>query len=500
MDQPTILRTTKIGGGFVKEDVIDYIDELNSKMEAMQKELDDAKNSSQSNAVPQQEIAKYRTQIDSLQEKLNASNNALRSARKENDELKKQLAGKGIPTGAANPQAQAALENAKKEIESLKSQLAAKTAQGGNQQLQNAFEAAKKEIAVLKASLAEQKSAGAAKAPDNSAVNAELAKAKQELAKLVAELKTKTEQLNAKTKESAEKDAKITALAKEGESAKKKDEEISKLNAEVTKLKADLSNPAAIMGNFFADAQEMVNKRKQEADADAEKTIKEAEEKAEKIVKEANEKADKTVKDANEKADKTIKEYNEKTSKLNEMSETVRSILFSEIESVNSKLATLATTINDIATQTSDKVDEAKAIMSEARKAVESDDGKISLKPVEPINKPASNAKAPAPASPKPVAEIAEVPKQKPVDSVKPAASAMSGMDDIMIKPVANNPKPAVTQTPPPKPAVTQTPPPKPAPAPVKSEPPKKKPINNFGFDMEALLKAAEAEATKSEE
>lgn len=497
MEQPTILRTTKIGGGFVKEDVIDYIDELNSKMEAMQKELDDAKNSSQSNAVPQQEIAKYRTQIDSLQEKLNASNNALRSVRKENDELKKQLAGKGIPTGIANPQVQAELENAKKEIVNLKSQLAAKTAQGGNQQLQNAFEAAKKEVATLKAALAEQKSAGAGKAPDNSAVNAELAKAKQELSKLVAELKTKTDQLNAKTKESADKDAKITALAKESESAKKKDEEISKLNAEVSKLKADLSNPAAIMGNFFADAQEMVNKRKQEADADAEKTIKEAEEKAEKIVKEANEKADKTikeadekadktVKEANEKADKTIREYNEKTSKLNEMSETVRSILFSEIESVSSKLATLTTTINDITAQTSDKVDEAKAIMNEARKAVETNDSKAFIKPVENINKPASDSKADAPAAPKPVAEM---PKQKPVDIVKPVAPAMSGMDDIVIKPVASNPKPAVTQTPPPKPAPA-----------VKNEPPKKKPINNFGFDMEALLKAAEAEASKTEE
>ncbi|MDE6521073.1 MAG: hypothetical protein K2K91_11580 [Ruminococcus sp.] len=486
MEQPTILRTTKIGGGFVKEDVIDYIDELNSKMEAMQKELDDAKNSSQSNAVPQQEIARYRTQIDSLQEKLNASNNALRSVRKENDELKKQLAGKGIPTGTANPQVQAELENAKKEIANLKSQLAAKTAQGGNQQLQNAFEAAKKEVATLKAALAEQKSAGAGKAPDNSAINAELAKAKQELSKLVAELKTKTDQLNAKTKESADKDAKITALAKESESAKKKDEEISKLNAEVSKLKADLSNPAAIMGNFFADAQEMVNKRKQEADADAEKTIKEAEEKAEKIVKEANEKADKTVKEANEKADKTIREYNEKTSKLNEMSETVRSILFSEIESVSSKLATLTTTINDITAQTSDKVDEAKAIMNEARKAVETNDSKAFIKPVENINKPASASKATAPAAPKPVAEV---PKQKPADTVKPVAPAMSGMDDIVIKPVASSPKPAVTQTPPPKPAPA-----------VKNEPPKKKPINNFGFDMEALLKAAEAEASKTEE
>ena len=39
MDEPTVLRTTKIGGGFVKEDVMQYLDELNSKIVTLEDEL-----------------------------------------------------------------------------------------------------------------------------------------------------------------------------------------------------------------------------------------------------------------------------------------------------------------------------------------------------------------------------------------------------------------------------------------------------------------------------
>ena len=43
MDQPNVLRTTKIGGGFVKEDVLAYVDELNSQIYALQEERDELK-------------------------------------------------------------------------------------------------------------------------------------------------------------------------------------------------------------------------------------------------------------------------------------------------------------------------------------------------------------------------------------------------------------------------------------------------------------------------
>ncbi len=211
MEQPTVLRTTKIGGGFVKEDVLTYLDELNSKIESLEKELAESSGPPQP-AVDPQEIAKYRNQIDNLQEKLNAANNGWRAARKENDELKKQLdqikAGKGIPTDSGN---KAALDAARKEIDNLKAQLANKVPQG-NPQAQAALDAAKKEVAALKAQLAQQKSTGGG--ADTSALNAELTKAKQDLSRAAAEIKSKTEQLNAKIKESADRTVKLQSLEK----------------------------------------------------------------------------------------------------------------------------------------------------------------------------------------------------------------------------------------------------------------------------------------------
>ena len=88
MDQPNVLRETKMGQkGFVKEDVLMYIDELNSQNEELKKELEKSSGS----AADPQEIIKYRNQIDNLQEKLNASNNALRQAKKENEDLQQQI-------------------------------------------------------------------------------------------------------------------------------------------------------------------------------------------------------------------------------------------------------------------------------------------------------------------------------------------------------------------------------------------------------------------------
>ena len=129
MEQPIVLRETKMGQkGFVREDVLMYLDELNTKITDLTKELEE---SSGKKPADSQEIIKYRNQIDNLQEKLNASNNALRMAKKENEELQQQIsklkAGTSAPaaTPAVDAQTKAALEAAKKEIDSLRAQLKA---------------------------------------------------------------------------------------------------------------------------------------------------------------------------------------------------------------------------------------------------------------------------------------------------------------------------------------------------------------------------------------
>lgn len=516
--EPTVLRETKIGQkGFIKEDVLTYLDELNSKIEALETDL---KNASEKGPSDPQEIIKYRSQIDNLQEKLNKSNQALREAKKENEELQKQVtalkSGNPAAAAAANPQTQAALEAAKKEIDSLRNQLkaaeqkaaAAPANAQANPQISAALEAAKKEIDNLrnqlkaadqKAAAAEQKAASAQAAPaaDNSAINAELAKTKEELAKAAADIKAKTDELkkksdelDAKIKESAEKDNKLAQLTKDAESAANKDKQIEELNKEVAQLKEAASNPAALMGNLFAEAQKTVSQLKLQAQQEADQTTKEANEKADRVVREAtlnaekatreaDEKAEKVIKDANVAAEATIKEANErakatvddaniKADKINEMSATVRNMLMNEIDSVGARFNDLASALMKLNNQTADKMNESKLIISEARKAVEPNDNNT-VKRAEAPKADFVAAKAPT-ATP-------EKKDQKPSDPFAnmPGGSYNNGnansFNNTASKPVQEAPKPAA-----------------------------KKSVSNFNFDMSDLLKAAEEEAAKESE
>lgn len=524
--EPTVLRETKIGQkGFIKEDVLTYLDELNSKIEALETDL---KNASEKGPSDPQEIIKYRSQIDNLQEKLNKSNQALRESKKENEELQKQItalkSGNPAAAAAANPQTQAALDAAKKEIDNLRNKLkaaeqraaAAPANASANPQISTALEAAKKEIDNLrnqlkaadqKAAAAEQKAAAAAKAAavpaqtapaaNNSAVNAELAKTKEELAKASADIKAKTDELKkksdeleAKIKESAEKDSKIAQLAKDAESAANKDKQIEELNKEVAQLKETASNPTAIMGNLFAEAQKTVSQLKLQAQQEADQTTKEANEKADRVVREANlnaekttreadEKAEKVIRDANAVAEAAIKEANErakatvddaniKADKINEMSATVRTMLKNEIESVGSKFNDLASTLMKLNNQTADKLNESKLIVSEARKAVEPNDNNT-VKRAEAPKADFVAAKSPT--------DAPEKKEQKPSD---PFANMPGGSYNNVNANSFNNTAPRSVQEAP-KPAA-------------------KKAVSNFNFDMSDLLKAAEEEAAKETE
>ena len=541
MDQPTVLRETKIGQkGFVKEDVLTYLDELNSKIQSLE---DDLKNASGQKPADPQELIKYRNQVDNLQEKLNASNNALRAAKKENEELQGQIAKlkAGGPAAAGTPaannaQIQAALDAAKKEIDSLKAQLRianeranANSGAAPANNAQPALDAAKKEIENLKSQLrmaaqkvtdAEKKAAEAEKkaassndakaAPaENKAAAEELTKLKLELEKTVAEVKAKSAELEAKIKESADKDSKIEQLTKENAAAAKKDEEIEKLNGEIKglndeiiQLRENANNPAALMGSLFAEAQKTVSQLKIQAEQEAAKTTKEASEKAEKVVLEANMSAEKTINEANKTAEKTIREANDqakaavdeaniKVDKLNEMSSTVRNMLLNEIESVNVKFNDLTNTINRLTSQASDKMNEAQTIIGEARKAVEPNEDN-SIKRAEAPKANFNAAKAPAASNSdfnsvannadnfgkRQASSAPNTAKENPIND--PFAKVAGGSYNQGSANSFNKP-----QTPSPAPVHEA---PKPAP---------KKPVNSFNFDMSELLKAAEAEAAK---
>lgn len=65
MNDVTVLRTTKIGGGFIKEDVLQYLEELNEKINALQKENENFKNCP--SASESYQVKKYQNKIQQLQ-------------------------------------------------------------------------------------------------------------------------------------------------------------------------------------------------------------------------------------------------------------------------------------------------------------------------------------------------------------------------------------------------------------------------------------------------
>lgn len=488
MQEPTVLRETKIGQkGFIKEDVMQYLDELNSKIISLETELEKA---SQTGPADPQEIVKYRNQVDNLQEKLNASNNALRAAKQELDAAKKQheedvaTINKLKAGGAAPAPAQAGgqqkvitpaeLNAAKQEIEKLKNQLKA-----AEDKATAAQRAAAQAQAQAKAAPAQ---APAASAVDTSAKDAEIAKAKAEITKITGDLSAKEKELAAKTAELTDKDGKIAQLTGDvkakDDAIAAKDKEISKLNDEIAELKENAESGGMIpssfdMGALFTEAQKTANKITIEARHAADKTTKDANEQAAKIVGDAAAEAQKTldnanttaaacINEANEQAKRTVLEANLHADKVNEMSATVRKMLSNEIESINTKFNDITNTINRLTGQATDRMNEAQLIIGEARKAIET-------------NKDADVKKVEAPSAAF-EARTVQAPKMDFKQPEKPAYTAPS-------------PAPAPQQSAPSKP---YTPPH------TENKAPKK--AASFNFDMSELLKAAEEEAAKGNE
>ena len=480
---PTVLRETKIGQkGFIKEDVITYLDELNSKIVAL--EEDNKALKEKGGQADPEEINKYKTQIENLQEKLNTSNNALRAAKKENEELQNTI--NQLKAQGGGQQAAAALEAAKKEIDTLKEKLKAaeqKAAAGAanpqaNAQTTAALEAAKKEIEDLRNRLkaAEQKAASAGAAPAGGAADAELAKAKQEIVKI-------SDELTAKTKEIAELNSKLEAKTKEAAS---KDEEISKLNDEIVDLKEN-ATPTFDMGALFTEAQKNVTQIQNKAKKDAEAVTKEANDKAAQVIKDANIEAEKAVananvaaeaciKEANEQARNTVNEANAHADKVNSMSKTVREMLLTEIESINSKFTDIASVLNNLTGQCSGRMNEAQNIIGDARKAVDTQKNDGVVKRSDPPRAEFKPSKAPR-------GDISELPSAKINEAKSDDAGFNKNNNNFN-----NNNKPAQPNNQP----AAQNQQNKPAQGGNKSA--------NFNFDMAELLKAAEDEAAKDGE
>ena len=436
MDQPNVLRTTKIGGGFVKEDVLAYVDELNTQIYNLQEERDDlAKKLASGTGSSESRNEELQAEIDRLRGDLGTTKNQLRAAQ---EELHNRPVIQGDGSTGVSPQeleaVQQQLVDAKADLEAKDAelQLAQTETSELNEkivELEARIETLDTDNASLRTELGEMSiqamSAGAN--PDQleqiEALRQRTEEAESEIASLRAELDAKNAMIEESAGLSNEADLQKLAeyeamLSEQSTALTEKDNEIEKLKAQVEDLKENGSDSSFDMGSLFMEAQATAKKVTNEARREADKRIADAKAQAEQIVNDATAQADQMVSDAkaeaeqtiasaNAQADETVKNANaEAEKKLNdadaqaiktvadaeesvrqsladaerrtktttETARTVRALLRSEIDSVSKKFGEISLVLENLSGQANARITEAKNVIGEARSTVSDDD------------------------------------------------------------------------------------------------------------------------------
>ena len=331
MDQPSVLRTARMGG-FVKEDVLKYIDELNSKIYSLEEERDSWKEKASAGGgmtdAQQQELE---SEITRLRGELGTTRNQLRAAQ---EELKNRPVVEGGEGGGASAEeleqakAQVAqmaeqLTNANADLEASRAELQVAQEESSDMQLQltqmqaqlvqlqQDNDALRSDLAEAAAAALTGGQADAAAAQQVAELQAKLETADTQIASLRAELDAKTATLEEQAGLSSEADLKKLAeyealLSEQSSQLAEKDREIESLNQQVSELKENSTDSSFDMSALFMEAQMTAKKVAVEARSKADKLTKEAQQQAESIVKDATAKAEKTIADANAEAEKTI--------------------------------------------------------------------------------------------------------------------------------------------------------------------------------------------------
>ncbi len=439
MDQPTVLRTAKVGG-FVKEDVLTYVDELNSKIYSLEEEVKQMQEKA-SNATDDAAVQRLEKEIKTLRSDLGSANAALRQAQENLAAKDKNGGGEAVAKLTAEAaQLRAEKDKAVAEADELRKASSQRNADADKLRADNASMVA--QIQKLTADLAAASSSG-----NNSE---EIAKIQQEVAKRDAQLQETAQKLTAK------------------------EQEIEKLKSEVEELKANADDSAISssfdMGALFAEAQVNVKKMTLEARNSAEKTMREAKEQAQSIVNEANLQAEQklsdaeknitsTIAEANAKAQQTIQDANAKAATANEMIGTVRSMLGAEIDGVANRLKEITGLLEKLTVNAHERLEEAQSVIAAAR----SDVG-----PVPEKGKPAFEM--PNPQAADQLKEKLHTAPAKQPEAVARPAEVKPVSKDISGKPDASLDRNKVP----------------------------KKPVN-FGFDFDDLTKAVEEAAKNGE-
>ncbi len=334
MDQPSVLRTARMGG-FVKEDVLKYIDELNSKIYALEEERDSWKEkASAGGGMTDAQQQEYEAEVARLRGELGTTRNQLRAAQ---EELKNRPVIEGGEGGASSEelaQAQAQIAqlteqatNATADLEAARAELQVAQEESADMQLQLTQMQAQlvqlqQDNDALRSDLAEAAAAAltggqvdAAAAQQIAELQAKLETADAQMAALRAELDAKTATIEEQAGLSSEADLKKLAeyealLSEQSSQLAEKDREIESLNQQVAELKENSSDSSFDMSALFMEAQMTAKKVAVEARSKAEKLTRDAQQQADQIVKDASDKAAQTVASANAQAQQTIENAN----------------------------------------------------------------------------------------------------------------------------------------------------------------------------------------------
>ena len=435
MDQPNVLRTTKIGGGFVKEDVLAYVDELNSQIYALQEERDELKKRAEAGGgLNDAKEAEYESELTRLRGELGTTKNQLRAAQ---DELKNRPVIEGGEGGIPVADFEAARQDAtdaRADLEAVQAEL--ELAQEEQQELNNKITELESRLTTLNEdneSLRQDLANAAAQALGGegsveaaaqlAALQDQVAESEREIAALRSELETKNVMIEESAGLSSESDLQKLAeyealMSEQTAQLADKDREIESLQQQVSELKENSADSSFDMGALFMEAQmtakkvtsearKEADKRISEAKAQADNIISEANAKAEAAVAEANQQAEQTIADANKQADDTISNANaEAEKKLNdadakaiqtvadaeesvhssledaerrtktttETARTIRALLRSEIDSVTKKFNEISLVLENLTGQAGSRLTEAKNIITDARNTVGDDD------------------------------------------------------------------------------------------------------------------------------
>ena len=313
MKNSAILRTAKVGG-FNKEDVLTYVDELNAKIDSLKSELETAK----SVQTDVSELDNYKNEIERLRERLSETEIKLSEVRTDADSAK------------------AELQNEKN------------TALDENKAL-------KAEIADLKARLENSASVSTSEvqpAVDVSGYENEISELKQQLSSAKGQIAEMSGEMSKLTADISDKAKKIERLTLDNEDLR--------LQTDNSGFSSDFD-----MGALFSEAQATAKKIVVEARMAADKLVRDAKAKADSLVNEANANAEKVNTDAALKAAEIEEDARKDTKSAVDAVRRLRSLFSTEADMLCKKCTTAVENVEAASKRLTDAIEYAKNNLSD---------------------------------------------------------------------------------------------------------------------------------------